>query len=597
MAGEHTGLLQRLRHLAHRLAALRHGGDGAADQVLGGLGSLVGLGRQVAHLVGHHGKALAGGPRTGGLHSGVQGQDVGLEGDVFNGGDDLGNLLGGGGNFFHGRVQLAHVLHAGAQLGAGLAHKLARLLGGGGGPLGGGGDIGDGGRQLLHRAGLLHGALAQSLCSGGHLIAGRGHLTGGRVDLPHGVAQLHLQGAHGIQDALEAAHIGLLVGGPDVKILVGHLCEQIADIVDDGVQPFHQLRRGPGQLGGFIPAAALGDGGLQVALHQQLHPLGAGPHGHADVAGQLQGHHDGGQNGGHDYRHIEKHTKVCIRQVVGLQRSDSHAPAVCAAHGGVGGEPASVGVLKAAKAVLALAHLPVDGGQLLEGLVALGVPLHILDGDGLQGDVGNGVPRLVDHIGLAVLAHLDGGDDIVEEGLGGHKVDHAHDAGPLVAAEVDGGCHHNGQLAGNFADQRLGDVHIPCQGLLHILTVGVILSVKYTYAGDVDDVAPLKSVHADPLVNDGPLFLRGYLIVGQLGDTACVHGYVLIGGQLLLDPLRRQHGGLAHHFVHCCDGTSIIQRNAGGSHQDQGNQDGCHQANSDFFPNTPHFIAPQFFNN
>ena len=83
--GQHSGLLQGLRDLAHHIRAAVDGTDGVLNEVLGRLGGLVGLGGQVAHLVGHHGKALAGGV--------VQGQDIGLESDVLNGGDDLADLL------------------------------------------------------------------------------------------------------------------------------------------------------------------------------------------------------------------------------------------------------------------------------------------------------------------------------------------------------------------------------------------------------------------------------------------------------------------------------------------------------------------------
>ncbi len=233
-----------------------------------------------------------------------------------------------------------------------------------------------------------------------------------------------------------------------------------------------------------------------------------------------------------------------------------------------------------------------DGGQLLQRLVALGLPLDVLGGDGVQRHVGDGVARLVNHIGLAVLAHLDGGHDIIQKGLRRHKIDHAHNRGAPAPVLIEGGGHHNGQLPGNLADQGLRDIDRPRHGLLHILPVRVVLAVEDAAAVGADDVAPLKSVHLHPLVNDGPLFLRGYLIVGQLGDTACVHGYVLIGGQLLLDALRRQHGGLAHHLVHRGDCASVIQCNAGGSHQNQRRQNCRHQTYCNFFTNTLHFRTP-----
>lgn len=74
------------------------------------------------------------------------------------------------------------------------------------------------------------------------------------------------------------------MGGLDVKILVGHLTRQIADIVDAGVQSRHHSQSGAGQFRCFILTGDLGNRSLQVSLRQQLHPLGADMHGHADVA-------------------------------------------------------------------------------------------------------------------------------------------------------------------------------------------------------------------------------------------------------------------------------------------------------------------------
>ena len=147
------------------------------------------------------------------------------------------------------------------------------------------------------------------------------------------------------------------MGGLNVEILVRHLVEQVADVVDDGVQARHHLRRGAGQLRGLILPAGLGDRRLQIALHQQLHPSGTGLHGDADIAGELQGHRDGGQNRGHDHQHVDEDANICIGQIVLLHGGDGDAPAVGAAHGGVGREPGTLRVGKAAKVVLPLAHL------------------------------------------------------------------------------------------------------------------------------------------------------------------------------------------------------------------------------------------------
>ena len=235
-----------------------------------------------------------------------------------------------------------------------------------------------------------------------------------------------------------------------------------------------------------------------------------------------------------------------------------------------------------------------DGGQPFQGGVALGLPLHVLRGDGVQGDVGDGVAVFVNHIGPGVLADLDGGDDVVQEGLRRHKVDHARDPALL---RIYRRRHHDGELPRDLADQGLGDIDIPLHSLLDILPVGVILAVKNTDAVYANDVAPLEAVEADTLIDHSALFLQRHHGVGQLGDSARVHGHVLVGGELLLHPLRRQHGGLAHHGFHRGNGIPVIQRNAGRAHRRQGNQDCGYQAYCDLLADTLHLYAPQFFDN
>ena len=49
------------------------------------------------------------------------------------------------------------------------------------------------------------------------------------------------------------------------------------------------------------------------------------------------------------------------------------------------------------------------------------------------------------------------------------------------------------------------------EGLFYIFPVRVVLAVKQADAVGADEVAPLKAVHADPLVHNGPLvsFIHG----------------------------------------------------------------------------------------
>ncbi len=87
-------------------------------RLTGGLGAPLGQG---PHLIGHHGEAR---PRLSGpgrLHGGVQGQQVGLEGDLVDGLDYLLGVLTGLGDLLHGPH---HVLHGGP----GAVHHLGGLL-------------------------------------------------------------------------------------------------------------------------------------------------------------------------------------------------------------------------------------------------------------------------------------------------------------------------------------------------------------------------------------------------------------------------------------------------------------------------------------
>ena len=393
---------------------------------------------------------------------------------------------------------------------------------------------------------------------------------------------------------MEAPHIGVPVGRLDVKILVGHLAQQIVDVVDDGVQTRHHGGGGAGQFRRFVPAGGLGGGGLQVALHQLLHPLGASPHGNADVAGELQGHHNGGQNGHQDHQHADEDAKICIRQIVGLGRGHGQTPAVGSAHRGVGQETGAVFRFDGAKTVSALTHGRVEVGPAFQRGIVLGLPLDILGGDGIQRNIGNGVAGFVNHVGPAVVPDLDGGDNVVQEGLRGYEIDHAHDTGLTAPVRIEGRGHHNGQLSCDFTDERLGDIDISRHGLTDILPVGVVLSIENADAFRSDDIAPLETVKGHALVDNRALFLQRSVIVRQLRDAAGVYGHVLVGSQLLLNTLRRQHRCLTHHLVYGGDSAPVAQSAAGRSHRDQCDQDGCHQTYCDFFTNAVHLFPPQY---
>lgn len=192
-AGTFHGLLHIDIHILGQLAAPLHGAHGGLNELFGLLGGVIGLGSQVAHLVCHHGEALAGISGTGGLHGGVQGQNVGLEGDILDGLDDLADVLLALEDLAHGLAHLLHPLVADADLVGGL---IGLFLGGLGGltvGLGGVVQVVDGGGKLLYRAGLLRGSLGQSLGTGGDLISTGGHLVGSLQDTAHGVIEVGQQ--------------------------------------------------------------------------------------------------------------------------------------------------------------------------------------------------------------------------------------------------------------------------------------------------------------------------------------------------------------------------------------------------------------------
>ena len=266
-------MLQGGGHFFHRLLAVPHGVDGAVNQGLGGLGGLVRLGGQIAHLVGHDCKALSGGAGPRGLYGGVQGQDVGLEGDTFDGRNDFADFLGGDENLLHSPVQLFHVFHAHIQLSAGLLDHLTHLPCGGGGLLGALGDAGDGEGQLLHRAGLTGGALGQGLCAGGELVRPGGHLTGGLGDLPQSLVQLAFDAVQGFFDGDEIAYVLLL--GLHGQVAHGDSAQHHVDLPDVVPQPDNDGLEGPGQLAHLVVGLDLHSGlppagQAQVALEQMF---------------------------------------------------------------------------------------------------------------------------------------------------------------------------------------------------------------------------------------------------------------------------------------------------------------------------------------
>jgi len=155
----HADLLHQLAHLTdlrhhltndlsgvvHQAAARIHLLDAAGDELLDLFGCLGTALCQRTHFAGHHGKATALLTRPRGLHGGVQGQDVGLEGNAIDHADDVGDLATGVLDARHGLDDTAHriaPLSRHARGGAGQSIGLLRV----------GRTGADGGRDLLDRS-------------------------------------------------------------------------------------------------------------------------------------------------------------------------------------------------------------------------------------------------------------------------------------------------------------------------------------------------------------------------------------------------------------------------------------------------------------
>src|SRR5690606_37513138 len=123
-----------------------HAIDRYVDEVLDFLGGGGALLCQAAHFAGDHGEAFAGLAGAGRFDRRVQGQDVGLEGDLFDQGNDVADLARAFVYAVHGGD---HVVHDGPTTLGGLHAGIGQLAG----QVGVVGVLLDGDGQLLHAGG------------------------------------------------------------------------------------------------------------------------------------------------------------------------------------------------------------------------------------------------------------------------------------------------------------------------------------------------------------------------------------------------------------------------------------------------------------
>jgi 5-keto 4-deoxyuronate isomerase len=317
-----------------------------------------------AHFGGHHGKAFAVFARACRFDGGVQGQQVGLVGDVVDDADFLGNL-------FHGRDGGGHGFAAFAGLARGLAGHAVGDLGVLGVLRNGGGHLLDRGAGFLDAGGLFAGGLRQGLRRDADLLGGVGQRVSGLQHfgddarhfahgLVHHVAQfaqvalvvaVDVQGQITMRDcAHDAAHF---VDGHD------HGFERVVDAFDDFAEVALVLRR----VGAHREFAF--HRGLRQAVgvgHQRAHG--------ADDVHQALGQHVVVA------AHFDRHRQVAARN--GLRRRRLL----------VGGLDAGVEV------VLDGVEVAVVGVGDGLGDIAQGDQLHVLGRDVQRAD--HGVQRVVD---------------------------------------------------------------------------------------------------------------------------------------------------------------------------------------------------------
>ncbi|MNX50865.1 hypothetical protein D3C86_815070 [compost metagenome] len=150
------------------LARLTDQGDAGADLLARGRDQGLDLFRRFRRTLGQSpdfggddGEAATRIACTRGLDAGVQGQEVGLEGDLVDDADDVADLGRGALDGVHGGDGVAHHIAAGLGVAAGLLHHARGLTGAVGGLVHRGGDLIQGGGGFFQRSGLLLGAARQ----------------------------------------------------------------------------------------------------------------------------------------------------------------------------------------------------------------------------------------------------------------------------------------------------------------------------------------------------------------------------------------------------------------------------------------------------
>ena len=126
--------------------------------------------RKVAHFAGYHGKASALVAGTGRFYGGIEGEDVGLEGDVVDHRNDIHDLARRFVDVVHGGDDLTDHFNAFTGYVGSADGKLVGLFGVFGIMLHGGGQLFHAGGGLFQTGGLLFGAVRQVIVAGGNFF-------------------------------------------------------------------------------------------------------------------------------------------------------------------------------------------------------------------------------------------------------------------------------------------------------------------------------------------------------------------------------------------------------------------------------------------
>ena len=522
----------------------------ALNDFLGLLRSLIGLGSQVANLVRDHGEALAGRTRARSLDGGVQCENIGLEGNVFDGADNLADFLMAVQNILHSRLQIGHTLTAEGNLVAGLIGKLLHLLCRFRVFLCAAVNFRNRGGELLHGAGLLCRTLCQSLCAGGNLIGSRGHLLRRQIDLGERVAQLPVDSAHGLQQSFQIAAISRIVAGADIEVAVCHFAQQISHIAQHRVEGFHHILRGMRENADFILTVEHRAGGGQIALLQKGQTIDARLNRLAEAVGNGDGDSRTHKDNNHKEDDHDHNAGDSGAEEVGRGSMDSNTPTIRALNRRIGNH--FVNAFKSITTVARLAgsHFRVNVGQGLISRIRGSLLLNVFHCDKRSVRIRDGVAVLREHVCAAIFTDQNRFHNLVQEGLIGDEVNNACNRAAVYTVFPDRRGDHDGKLSRHLTDGGGGNPAFTLNGVLEIFTIGIIVSVKQAVSVDVEQIPAHHAVAFRPVVDKSFFISHRYGVVAEFGDHAQILSRGAVGGELLSGTIRREWGRKLQRLLH-----------------------------------------------